>query len=112
MLLNNEPMVTLRLRQRKKSHLVLGIIFILALLIVVVFFPPEEFLIKFLFFLLLFAALFYLLRFALNPTRRALLISAGITLLLLLRALGLRHWLYPLLIVALILSVEIYARRE
>lgn len=105
-------MVTLRLRHRKKSHLVLGLLLTTILFGVVILLPPEGILVKGLFFLLFFSALFYLLRFAFKHSRRALLISIGITLLLLLRALGLRHWLYPLLIVALILSVEIYARRE
>lgn len=78
----------------------------------VIVFPPVGIVPFAAFFLLLFSALFYLLRFALNHTRRALLLSTGITMLLLLRALGLRHWLYPLLISALLISIEVYAQKK
>ena len=74
--------------------------------------PPDNFIILVIFFILFTVDLFYLLVFILNHRRRAAFIALGITFVFILRALDLKHWLYPLLITALILSTELYIHNQ
>jgi hypothetical protein len=58
------------------------------------------------FFVLFFLTIFTLLLYIVNNTRRALLVSVGFTLFLVLRAAGLREWWYVALLTASLLSME------
>lgn len=48
----------------------------------------------------------------LNNVRRVLLITSGVLILLLLRLLGLREIIYPLLLLASLLSIELVLRKR
>lgn len=69
---------------------------------------PMGFVSKILFFALLFFALFLSIALLLNNTRRGFLIALGILVLALLRFFELFHPLYIVLVVALLLTVELY----
>ncbi len=107
-------MTTIRLhtRQRKKSFLFLGLALLAVLIGEIILLPPQGILPFVFFFLLLFGGLFYLLSFIFNHSRPALIISIGLTFYIGLRFLGLHHWLYPLLIGAIIIAVEFYQRQK
>lgn len=111
-LLYNKIMLLHRPKPRKKTHLIIGLIIFTSLVGLVITFPPQGILLSIIFFILLFTSLFYLLSFVLNHPRRALLLSLGITFILILRALGLRHWLYLVLITSLVLSLNVYLRKK
>lgn len=99
-------------RPRKKSLLIIGLVLLLALILYIIFVPPAGIFHLIVFFLVLFASCFYLADYGFNSWRRALLVSGGVTLAMLLRALELRHWLYLVLIVAIIISIELYFRKK
>ena len=101
-----------RPKLRKKSHLIIGTIGLTFLIGFMIAFPPQGILLMIAFFSLFLTTLFYLLRYALNQSRTSLFLSTGITLLFILRAYNLRHWLYPLLIFALVLTLEVYMRKN
>ncbi|MBP9814154.1 hypothetical protein KBC80_03075 [Candidatus Woesebacteria bacterium] len=61
----------------------------------------------FIFFALIYFSCFSLGLFFFNHTRRAVFCATGITLFLFLRLLGLRQPLYPILLVASLLSLEL-----
>jgi len=92
---------------RNKNYLYLGLGLFVGLILLIYFLPPVNFINLILFYALVFGEVFYLVYFVSNNKRTAFLISAGITLLLVLRQLGLRHFIYPFLILALILSLEV-----
>ncbi len=55
---------------------------------------------------------FSLSLFVVNNTRRAVLISTGITVYFVLRYIGLRHIIYPILLVASLLSLELVSHKR
>lgn len=64
-------------------------------------------------FFVLIAIIITLLSFSfLNNVRRVLLITGGVLILLLLRLLGLREIIYPLLLTATLLSIELMLRKR
>ncbi len=101
-----------RSKPRKKSSLIIGIMGLLILCSLILLIPPRNIFIIGFFFCVLLVSLFYLLSSLFNQRRRALLISSGITFYLILRALDLRHWLYFILIMAIVISLEMYAHNQ
>jgi len=63
-------------------------------------------------FLTIFLTVFFLSFFFLNHLRRSLFVSLGLTLLLALRAIGLRHPLYAILLGTSFLSIELSLRKR
>ena len=102
----------LHTRPRKKSLLAIGLILLLGLILYTIFIPPAGILTLIIFFLIFLAGIFYLAAFGFNNLRKALLTSGGITLMMIFRALELRHWIYPVLILAIIISLELYFRKR
>lgn len=105
-------MLKLHKRPRKIWTLILGIISLLMSVALIVTIPPTGILPQFGFFILLFGTLYGLVGYILNHTRRAFLISGALTLYLFLRSLGLTHWIYPLLILAIYITIEFYRRKH
>lgn len=64
------------------------------------------------FFVLIAIILSSLLILLLNNVRRILLVTGGVLILLLLRLLGLREIIYPLLLIASLLSLELMLRKR
>lgn len=64
------------------------------------------------FYVLFFASGFFLLLYLLNNIRRAILCAAGITIFLLLRSLNLREPWYLLLLVASLISLEVFFQKR
>jgi hypothetical protein len=91
---------------RNKNHLYIGVGFLIALALIVYFLSPKNLVNLFMFYLLLGLSSFFLLHFLVNHKNRALAISGGIILIFLLRHLGLTSIVYPILVIALILSLE------
>lgn len=75
-------------------------------------FPPDSLSRILEFFLIILATSFVLSVFLLNNVRRALLISFGLIILLTLRALGLRDPLYPILLLASLVSLELLLNKR
>ena len=100
-------MAQIRFQPRKKGLLLIGVLLSILLLGLIIFFSPNSPVLIGIFFILLFFSLFYLLCFALNNTKLSLLISVGLIIILLLRFFHLRHWLYPLLTIAIVVSILI-----
>ena len=73
---------------------------------------PELLLHRTIFFVLFFFTVYGFASYILDHTRRAFLLSAGLTLYLFLRLLGLTHWIYLVLLVAILVFVELYARKR
>ncbi len=90
-----------------KNYLYLGLGFLLSIILLVIFLSPDKWINLFLFYILLSLTIFYLGRFIFNQRKRAITVTSGIILLFLLRHLGLKSLLYPFLIFALILSLEV-----
>ncbi len=74
-------------------------------------FPPDTNLIV-VFFLLVFISGFSLMLFLTQSKRQALLFASGISTLLLLRLIGLRGALYTLLLIASLISLEVYLKKR
>lgn len=64
------------------------------------------------FFALIVTIITSLLLYLLNNVRHILLVTGGLLILLLLRLLGLREIIYPLLLVASLLSLELMLRKR
>lgn len=105
-------MMLFRPRFRRRIHIIIGLIFYAALISIVITQPPTNGFIIMLFFVCLFMGTLFALRFVLNRRRSAILISSGLSLFLLLRLWELRHILYPLLIFAICLTIELYFRNN
>ncbi len=97
---------------RKKSLLLIGLVLLVSLLLFIFLTPPSGMFSFMIFFFLFFVGLFYVCVFGFNSKRQAMLFSGGVTLIMLLRALELRHWIYPLLILAIIISLELNFRKK
>ncbi len=105
-------MSKLYFQPRKKSFLLISLALMCLLTEEIILIPPQGILAFVFFFLIFFGAFYYLLRFIFNNFRPALLVSIGLTLFVGLRFLGLHHWLYPLLIGAIIVTIEVYFQRK
>ena len=92
--------------ERNILHLFLFLVYASALGWFINSYPPEMFWQFIGFFLLFGLAAFFLFLFILVQTRRAALVSIGLTTLLILRSLQLRHPLYPVLLLLCLISVE------
>ena len=75
-------------------------------------FAPDQQLHRIAFFSIFLVSSFSLMQYILANMRQALLLSLGLTIFLLLRYLGLREMLYPLLLVACLISLELGLRRR
>ncbi|OGG29174.1 hypothetical protein A2973_01655 [Candidatus Gottesmanbacteria bacterium RIFCSPLOWO2_01_FULL_49_10] len=75
-------------------------------------YSPDSLKIHVLFFSIIFCTSFCLLLYLINNVRRCLLISSGFVVFLVLRSLQLRELLYPLLLVATLLSLELMLRKR
>lgn len=95
-------------RPRKKTTLIIGMLLLGVLAAFMVLLPPTQLWTLIIFFVLFTLAIFFICAFTFNQVFRALLISIGLTVYMILRSLELRHWLYPLLIIAIIVSIEVY----
>jgi hypothetical protein len=103
-------MTTIHLHQkpRKKTFLIISLISLFFNFIFINVFPPTNFFLILIFFILIGFFIFYLLLFIFKSPRRSLLITLGIILIFILRAIDLKHWLYPSLIIAINTIIEIY----
>jgi len=97
---------------RKRTTLFIGLALLLGLVLYILAVPPTGIIRMGIFFLLILAASFYVFSFLFNERRLALLMSGGVILILILRALELRSWLYPFLIIALVFAVELFVRKS
>lgn len=108
----NETMPRLHTKMRKRGPLILGIILLLFLIGLVMTVPPDSIIVRILFFVLFFGATFYTAKYGFNQTRRALLLSSGLTLYIFIRFLHLFHWLYLVLICILVVALEVYSGKK
>lgn len=99
-------------RQRKAWWLVLGITGTGGLGWFMNTFSPSSRLTICAFFALFFAASSFLGLYALNNVRRAILLGLGVSAFLLLRYLQLRHPLYVVLLVASLISLEVFFQKR
>ncbi len=106
----NNFMTTVHLHQkpRKISHLFISLITFIFLIIFINIFPPENFWPLFIFSLLFFIFTFYLCSYVFKRLRKSLLYASALTLFIILRLLGLNHWIYPLLILLTTVAFEFY----
>lgn len=103
------------MRQHSSRNLwwvLLGVIGISAVAWLVNTYPPGQTIHFIIFFLIIFFSSFFLSLFLLNNVRRALLVSLGIALFLLLRYLNLRESYYVVLLIASLGSLEIALRKR
>lgn len=70
-------------------------------------YPPHSWQLFIVFFTLVFITSLFLLLYLINNVRRSILLSSGLSIFLLLRLLNLRELIYPLLLVASLLSLEL-----
>ena len=103
----------MHLRQKRKlGWLILGLTGLASLAFWVYFFSPDKLLTLIVFYLLVGLSSFFLVLFILNHRRRAVLISCGLVLFLFMRQLELRQPIYLLLILATLVSLELYAWKK
>jgi hypothetical protein len=72
------------------------------------FFTPYSFLYKSIFFILIFLIVYAFCYFLLNNVRRCILCGLGAVIYLLLRLLGLRESIYPILLIISLISIDMY----
>jgi hypothetical protein len=70
-------------------------------------FTPDSFWVIALFFLIVGATTYFCSLFIFKIVRRAVLITLGVVVWLLLRFVGLRDWYYPVLLVPVLISLEV-----
>ncbi|MBI5621025.1 hypothetical protein HY949_04545 [Candidatus Gottesmanbacteria bacterium] len=75
-------------------------------------YTPDSWQMIVIFFVLIMAILMSLLLYFVNNVRHVLLITGGLLILLVLRYLGLREIIYPLLLAASLLSIELMLRKR
>lgn len=98
------------MRERPKRNFkafIFGILGFSALVIYVNQLPPSSLLIILIFYLIFFISAYLISYYLLNNVRRAFFLSFGLSVLLVLRALGLREIMYAALLGASLLSLEI-----
>lgn len=97
--------------ERNITWLLAGICIVSLLAWITNTYPPAPWSILILF-ILLFAATSSLVLFLLNNVRRAMLIGAGISGIFFLRLIELREPLYIILLVACLVSLELYLKKQ
>ena len=75
-------------------------------------FQPENILLLILFFIIIAAVTFFSSLFLFKIVRRAVLVTIGVVIWLLLRLLGLRDWYYPVLLIPCLISLEILFQKR
>ena len=75
-------------------------------------FTPDSLLLLTFFFLIIGATTFFFSLFLLKIVRRAVLVTLGVLMWLLLRLLGLREYYYPLLLIPVLISLEVLFRNR
>lgn len=75
-------------------------------------FTPGNFWGVVLFFVIVAATTFFSSLFILKIVRRAILVTIGVTIWLILRLLGLRDWYYPILLIPILISLEILFQKR
>jgi len=101
----------MRQRRRNIRWFVPGLVGFAMLGWIVLSFPPNSWLIS-LFFLLFFLSSFAVSYSLINNVRRAILINLGLVTIFVLRYLNLREPLYIILLVATLLSLELYFQKR
>jgi len=99
-------------RQRNSWWLFIGIIGISVLGWFTNTFSPKELFFRAIFFLIIFVTTTSLSFYVLNNVRRALLIGIGVVSFFLLRYLGLRELFYPILLIASLVSLEVFFQKR
>jgi len=93
-------------------YLIIGISFLSVLSWFVNTFPPENIPFLILFFVIVGTTTFFFSLFVFKIVRRALLVTLGVVIWLLLRLLGLRDFYYPLLLIPILISLEILFQKR
>lgn len=99
-------------RSRNSWWLFIGLIGIGILSWFISTFPPKELLFRAIFFLIIFFTTTSLSLYVLNNVRRSLWMGLGITGSLLLRYLGLREPFYVVLLLASLISLEVFFQKR
>lgn len=94
-------------KSRQIWWLIAGISGICATAATIHTYTPDQFVAVIAFFLLVFVSFYFLMLFLFNTPRRAILVSAGLVIFLILRMLGLREPIYALLLAAALISLEL-----
>ena len=98
--------------QRSVWFLIIGISGISSLAWFANTYTPDSWQKVVIFFIFAAAIILSLLLYVLNNVRHVLLITGGLLILLVLRYLGLREIIYPLLLAASLLSIELLLRKR
>ncbi len=98
--------------KRNRRYLIIGISGLVILAIFINKFAPVTLPIIVTFLLIFFFSVLALAYYLLNNVRRSILISLGLALWLALRATGLRDSIYPALLVACLISLELLYRKR
>jgi len=107
--LYNEPM---HLRQRNSWWLFIGVIGVSVLGWFTNTFSPKELFFRAIFFLIIFITTTSLFFYVLNNVRRALLVGIGVVSFLILRYVGLREVFYAILLLASLVSLEVFFQKR
>lgn len=99
-------------QKRNTKPLILGILGFITLAFFADKFSPDSIPTVSVFLLIFLLSGFFLSQYLLNNVRRALFISLGFTIWLSLRAAGLREPIYPILLTACLVSLELLARNK
>lgn len=99
-------------KKRKKSSFLLGALFLALLIYVIWFVPPQGIAIFVSFFILLFLSVLFLVSFITKKLRWGILSGGGITIYMFVRFLELTHWMYPLLLITLAVTIELYFNKD
>ena len=75
-------------------------------------YQPNSFIHMLLFFAILSVTVFFSSLFLLKIVRRAILVTLGVVIWLLLRFLGLRDWYYPVLLIPVLVSLEMLFQKR
>lgn len=75
-------------------------------------FTPDSMQMVALFFLIITVTAFFSSLFVFKIMRRAILVTLGILIWLLLRLMGLRDWYYPILLIPILISLEILLEKR
>lgn len=99
-------------RKRKLSTLIIGILFFLLLIVFIFFVSPETYIANIAFYCMLIVSVGYIGTFITNRVHEAFILSFTLAALLWIRSLGYRHWIYSVIIIALVLAIEFMVHRK
>ncbi len=99
-------------REHNVWHLILGVWGLSALGWFINSYPPTKAQYLIIFFLMVFFSSLFLFLYIFQNARRALLLSIGFAVFLILRLLDLRQPLYPILLLASLISLEVSLRKR